>query len=367
MISVIMPVYNAGKFLHESIESVLRQTEKIFELIIVNDGSTDNSENIILSFTDPRIKYFNQKHGGGAAARNTALDQVSGDFIVFQDADDISLPNRFETLKRHFTSQSIGIVHSDMLLINRQNQLMGYITGSNIEKAQMLRFFLKAGTPFINASMMVRSKALQGFRYDQSLRVGEDTDMVFKIARNWVTVHVPEPLYLYRRHSTNVTNHVDYATTALHTKKFLERHSLVELFPELDWENEITVNNQAMASAIVSLFLFRRKLIHDARNWYEKATKLMCAPDVENFVSAIGKICTGDCEGSVKLLESCAVRNHVIENYLGEAKAKIGRTEQAFHHFCRALQLNPHYIEPIGNLKLLGRNLGYSIVGLPGW
>lgn len=367
MISVMMPVYNAGKFLQESIVSVLHQTEQNFELIIVNDGSTDNSENIILSFSDPRIKYFNQKHGGSAAARNTALNHVKGDFVVFQDADDISLPARFEILKRHFTSQSIGIVHSDMLLINQHNQPIGYIAGSNMGRAQMLRFFLKAGTPFINASMMVRSEALQGFRYNPSLRVGEDTDMVFRTARNWLTVHVPEPLYLYRRHSTNVTNRVIHSTVALHLKKFIERHSLAELFPELDWENENAINNQARAYALVSLFLFRRGLIYNARNWYEKAAKLVHEPDVEYFVTAIEKICAGDCESSVKLLESCSVRNHVIEKYLGEAKAKIGRKEQAFYHFCRALQLNPHYIEPVGNLKLLGRSLEYAVVGLPDW
>lgn len=367
MISVIMPVYNAGEFLQESMLSVLQQTEKDFELIIVNDGSTDNSENVILSFSDPRIKYFNQKHSGGAAARNTALTFAKGDFVVFQDADDISLPARFATLKQHFTAQSIGIVHSDMLLINQQSQPIGYIAGSNMARSQMLRFFLKTGTPFNNASMMLRSEVLQGFRYDPTLHIGEDTDMVFRTSLNWMAVHVPQPLYLYRRHTANVTNQIDYQTVALHTQKFLKRHSPVELFPELDWENESTVNNQARAYALISLFLNRRALIYDARIWYEKAKKLVREPDIGYFVSAIGKINEGDCESAVKLLASCSVRNHVIENYLGEATAKIGKNEQACQHFRQALQLNPHYIEPVGNLKLLGRTLGYSIVDFPGW
>lgn len=144
MISVIMPVYNGAEFLEDTIQSVINQTEKDFELIIINDGSTDHSEEIILSFSDPRIRYFKQENQGPAAARNKGLDHVNGDFVVIQDADDVSLPCRFEILKRRFTSPVV--VHSDVLLINEKNEPLGYWTSSNIERKRILRFYLKVGT-----------------------------------------------------------------------------------------------------------------------------------------------------------------------------------------------------------------------------
>src|SRR5690554_1707962 len=103
MISVILPVYNAGNFLKETIASILGQTEKNIELIIINDGSTDNSEEIILGFDDERIRYVkHDENKGVASAFNEGLKLANGDFITFHGADDVSLPNRFERLLAEF-------------------------------------------------------------------------------------------------------------------------------------------------------------------------------------------------------------------------------------------------------------------------
>ncbi len=89
LISIIMPCYNAGKLIAETIESVLQQTHKEFELIIIDDGSTDNSKEIISSFNDERIKYFAQPNAGQCKASNFGISVSKGDFIKFLDADDI--------------------------------------------------------------------------------------------------------------------------------------------------------------------------------------------------------------------------------------------------------------------------------------
>jgi len=365
MISVMMPVYNAAAFLRKTMDSVLNQTEKDFELIIVNDGSTDNSEEIILSYSEPRIKYFKQENGGEAAARNTALDHARGDLIVFQDADDISVPSRFEVLKRHFTSESIGFVHSDIVYIDEHDQPFLYLASGNIESSRMLRFFLKFGTPFNNPSMMVRREVFEGFRYDTSLRIGTDTDMVFRTARNWLNVHVPQPLLLYRRHNNNLTNHGDYATNFLHVQKFLERHTLEELVPEVDWEKDNAGDNQAKACAIISLILFRRAMVQDAPIWAEKAAKLASDPDAKKFVEAIASIVAGNFQTALTLLESCPVRDHLVENYTGEVLSLMGRKEEAYHHYRKALELRPDYSEPLDHIKGLGWYKKYTAVAAP--
>ncbi len=96
-ISVVMPVYNTKEeYLRESIESILNQTYSDFEFIIINDGSTNNTEDVILSYKDKRIKYFKQKNSGVAKTLNYGFDLAQGEYIARMDSDDISLPDRFE-------------------------------------------------------------------------------------------------------------------------------------------------------------------------------------------------------------------------------------------------------------------------------
>src|SRR5215212_8979259 len=99
-ISVILPVYNGEKFLGQAIESILGQSFPDFELIIVNDGSGDNSENIILSYTDKRVVYLkNQENSGLVSSLNRGVSVAKGKYIARMDADDISLPDRFKLQK----------------------------------------------------------------------------------------------------------------------------------------------------------------------------------------------------------------------------------------------------------------------------
>src|SRR5687767_7542953 len=96
LISVLLPVYNAEKYLRESIDSILKQTYSNFEFLILNDGSTDGSEEIIKSYSDPRIRYSKHENCGLAATLNKGIEQAKGEIIARQDQDDISLPERFQ-------------------------------------------------------------------------------------------------------------------------------------------------------------------------------------------------------------------------------------------------------------------------------
>ncbi|CAN5351282.1 hypothetical protein BH09BAC2_BH09BAC2_15800 [soil metagenome] len=96
MISVIIPFYNAEKYLEQTINAVLSQTYSHFELILINDGSADNSENIINAFTDSRIRYFKQENKGTCAASNFGILKSEGDYIKFLDADDIVNPEHLQ-------------------------------------------------------------------------------------------------------------------------------------------------------------------------------------------------------------------------------------------------------------------------------
>ncbi len=91
LISVIIPTYNRANFLGEAIESVLSQTYKNLEVIIIDDGSTDDTRQLIEKYTDKRIIYLYQEHGGTSAARNKGIQEAKGEYIAFLDSDDIWL------------------------------------------------------------------------------------------------------------------------------------------------------------------------------------------------------------------------------------------------------------------------------------
>lgn len=98
MISVVIPLYNGGKYISRSIRSVLQQTYQDFEIIIVDDGSTDNGVHIVKQFDHPKIKIIQQENGGVSVARNTGIHSSKGEIIAFLDADDEWLPNHLETI-----------------------------------------------------------------------------------------------------------------------------------------------------------------------------------------------------------------------------------------------------------------------------
>jgi glycosyltransferase involved in cell wall biosynthesis len=363
MISVIMPVYNAEKYLKESIESILSQTESFFEFIIINDGSTDRSAEIITSYDDDRIVYVYQENQGEAAARNKGLALAKGDYIVWQDADDISLPNRLNRLKQTIEqSEEIGYVHSDMLLINENGSPIGYWQSQNISKDRVSSFLLKVGTPFNNPSMIIRKQILGQSTYDVDLKIGTDTDMISKIFNGRLSVHINEPLLLYRRHGNNLSATGNYDDHFQHVTKFLERNQLVNLFPEINWSSDKNQDNEAKALVLLSLFLFRRGMFVHSNYYLNEAKKIQVSSDCEKFIIAIANLILKKYEDAVYFLSCIPNKDHIEENYLGEAYAYLGNYIEAKYQFIKAVSLSPDYFEPVGNLKSIGGAVGLNLI-----
>ena len=125
-ISVIIAVYNTKEeYLREAIESILSQRYKDFELLIINDGSTNNVEEVVKSYTDERIRYFYQENKGVAATRNLGLKEARGEYIAIMDSDDISLPERFEKqIKFLEENPEYSVVGSNAEIINKNKYII---------------------------------------------------------------------------------------------------------------------------------------------------------------------------------------------------------------------------------------------------
>lgn len=357
MISVILPVYNGGHFLKESIRSILEQTEKNIELIIINDGSTDNSEDVILSIHDERICYVkHEKNKGIAASFNEGLKRAKGEFITFHGADDLSLPNRLERLLNEFCCENIGFVHSDMLLITEHNVPFSYWQASNVSPNDIYSFFLNVGTPFNNGSILFRKEAVKNIFYDETINVGSDTDFILKVAKGkWRSYHVPEPLYIYRRHQTNVTNKKSYDDLAKHVRINIEDEDLKNL-------HEVKENNVLTAKLIAGLALSRRWMKKEGFSLFYEAIPFIKTERDLLFFEGMKGLVENRYEDAVQCFQNILNRNHIEENYLGEALLHLKKYNEAYHQFLKALQLSPNYNTPMKNLKSIGILRGHNLI-----
>lgn len=130
-VSVIMPVYNMEKYIKNSVQSVLNQSYKDFELIVVDDGSSDSSITICRSMNDPRIRIIRQKNRGLAGARNTGISYSKGEYLAFLDSDDLWSKDKLAWHVRHLDNKSrVGVSFSFSLLIDEQGKSMGLVQSS---------------------------------------------------------------------------------------------------------------------------------------------------------------------------------------------------------------------------------------------
>lgn len=202
-ITVLMSVHNGEKYLKEAIESILNQTFKDFEFLIVNDGSTDSSKEIIFSYNDPRIVYVeNETNIGLTKSLNKGLKLAKGEYIARMDADDISLPERLEE-QVEFMDQhpDIGICGARLRLIGGgRNWKMP--SESDLIKASMIFF-----NPLFHPTVIIRKKILDdnNLKYDESFRYAQDYELWSRI-KNFTDFHnIQKSLVLYRISGDRIT------------------------------------------------------------------------------------------------------------------------------------------------------------------
>lgn len=224
-VSVNMIVWNGEKYIREAIESVLNQTFRDFELVIVNCGSTDRSAEIVKSFGDRRIVLIeNSERTPLMKARNQALRASRGEYLAFLDADDIAHTERLKTeldfLKNH---PDFGLVGSHVELIDEKSRSLGVSWREKIP-SEKIPIRLVFGNCFAQSSVMVRRRALPAGGYGSAY--AEDYDLWVRTLQNWRGALLPKILLKYRRHDANnsaeVKSETREAMESIIRKKLLE-------------------------------------------------------------------------------------------------------------------------------------------------
>jgi glycosyltransferase involved in cell wall biosynthesis len=203
-VSVVIPTYNRVQSLQEAIQSVLDQTYQDFEVIVVDDGSTDGTNEMVKKMADPsgHIRYIHQGNQGVSAARNYGIQEARGKYIAFLDSDDLFLPNKLEYQVGYLdNNSSVGLVHSSFINVDVHNNEIG------ITKARLQGHVYKKclfGCAMMPSMVMIRSGVFEKVgRFDEELRIGEDTDLWIRIARHFKIGAISAPLVKYRVHQGN--------------------------------------------------------------------------------------------------------------------------------------------------------------------
>ena len=222
LISIVIPIYNAEKYLEECLNSIKSQTYKNFEVIMVNDGSKDDSETICMNFlrSDSRFRYLKKANGGVSSARNLGLDNVKGDYITFIDADDWVDENYLDLLITTVKKNHSDIVVSSYKQFN--NIDVFYLRAYSLQEKYLLNFekmnrddfltifpkLMSINVCFNNAvAKLFRKELVKNLRFDTSIKYGEDLDFYFRLYLNVDSIsYVDEPTYVYRMHGDSTTS-----------------------------------------------------------------------------------------------------------------------------------------------------------------
>lgn len=205
-ISVVMPAYNAEKYIGQAIESVLNQTVKDFEFIIINDGSVDRTKDIILSYPDKRIVYLeNDKNSGIVDTLNRGLDYATGEYIARMDADDIAVMDRFEKQEAVLENNSnIGVVGSNIRIFGEEIESTVFCYSSNPKRAKAELIF---NSSLAHPAVMIRHSILctNNIMYEKEYQGLEDYVLWWRISKFADVMSIDEVLLNYRKHKKQIT------------------------------------------------------------------------------------------------------------------------------------------------------------------
>jgi len=230
-ISAVIPAYNAEEYIEKSISSLIRQSQTLHEIIIIDDGSSDDTVKIVkaLQRTYEHIVLLQQANQGASAARNTGLNNAQGDWILFLDADDECAPTLIETYTRFLQENPARYcaVYSQALQVDERGEaISGIFSGYDLHGQEgFVQMLLR--NPIISPSGSLVEKVVldEMTGFDTSIKYVEDVDFWLRVLLSGKSIgHVPEPLSFIRRHASNTTSSME--STRQGEKVLLEKFGL---------------------------------------------------------------------------------------------------------------------------------------------
>ncbi|WP_458108814.1 glycosyltransferase [Arthrobacter sp. R3-55] len=201
LVSIIISTYNRGEYLAECLHSIVAQSVQDFEVILVDDGSTDNTGEVVKAFADERIRYFPRENHGISASRNFGADQARGAFIAVHDDDDIMLPWRLESQLESLEPGDHGSFGVSVHFDNATGEVHRLV-----HRLFNMQTALRYGNNPTHPTWLIRADVFRRFRYDETLKSGVDNNIALRMVRSGVKMkHTGENLILRRLHGGQIT------------------------------------------------------------------------------------------------------------------------------------------------------------------
>lgn len=183
LVSIIMPVFNSEKYIGLALESVLNQSYSNFELLVINDGSTDSTSDIVESYADPRIRYFKQSRKGVSAARNIGLENMKGDFFCFLDADDFMPAGSLQSRMNAFNDPAVKFVDGKIKLMNGMMTEVEREWTPQYKGGPLMDLVRLSGRVFFSVSWLLRRDKARNYRFAEGLTHCEDLLFFMELSR----------------------------------------------------------------------------------------------------------------------------------------------------------------------------------------
>lgn len=210
-VSIIMPVFNGEQYLSRSIESILSQSYSNFEFIIINDGSTDRSDEILESYRDPRIKIISRVNKGICDAYNTGFLNAKCDYIFIMNQDDIASSERVKKQLLVIKGEGLDVVGSFYNIINSNDEIIGQVK-TPIENSDIAKNLYYRITSLYNPTVCLKKSVFDKYGYfDPHYNLSADYEFYLRISEKVKMKNISEYLYSWRKHS-NSTLHKNYLT-----------------------------------------------------------------------------------------------------------------------------------------------------------
>lgn len=245
-VSIIIPAYNAMRYLPETLESAIAQSFTDFEVVIVNDGSTDNIEDWFLTVEDSRARLISQPNQGKSVAVNEGIAQTHGEYIAFLDADDLWAPTKLEAQVACLDANpEAGLVYTWTALTDETGKATGRIVASHAEgqvwKTLLLKNFLACGS-----TPLVRRQCFEVVGlFSPELPPAEDWDMWLRLAARYEFAVIKQPLVRYRKHADNIS-----------TNRWQQMQKSSYLVLDRAFQNAPVAFSDVYDQAYISLYLY---------------------------------------------------------------------------------------------------------------
>jgi len=350
-VSIIVPVYNHERYIGNAIESVINQTYPNFELILVNDGSTDGSLDVCERYAkkDSRIQIISQRNQGRSRARNTGICRASGEYMGLLDSDDMMKHRKIELQLQILQNKNVDVVYSSVDVIDDRGAYLTTVKCDPVDPANFLSLlFFRNLCPTASALLGKRS-CFQDDLFDDRYSCDEDYEWLLRAAHKHAFYCIEEPLVLYRRHETNISEDLEALRRA--ELRILNQYGSAHLLNVVD-QTLLDKDDK---------HLLKGKLLCMMEQFGEAETYLNALD------SSLSHFYLGNCKLYTDQFSQAAVHyriaiqhdplNAAACNNLGAAYLQLSQNEKARMCFEQALALKPGYLDPEKNLQSRGEEL----------